>query len=209
MLTRRGFLGWLAGAIPVAAVSRAAHGAAVAHLGAAPETLDALAEAILPSALGKAEARRIAAGFRRWMDGYREGAERLHAYGGSRLTVTGPTPATRWVGQLDALESAARSSGGKPFAALSVADRQAIVRPLLAGERGAGIPASPDAATHVAAGLLSFFYSSSAATDLCYEVAIGRNQCRPLADSPKQPRPRAKAPAGRMLPIQSTVEGGS
>jgi hypothetical protein len=208
MLTRRGFLVWAAGAVPVAIFVRAAHAASIAHLAAAPETLDALGEAILPSELGRAERARVVAGFRRWMDGYRENAELLHAYGGSRLRLTGATPATRWGKQLDELDAATRASDGKAFSALPVGRRQAVVRPLLAAER-AGMPASPDGATHVAAGLLAFFYSSALATDLCYEVAIGKNQCRPLAQSSRRPLARSASSSGRVLSIRSDVETGS
>src|SRR3954463_3556725 len=112
MLTRRSFLGWMAGAIPAAVVVRAAHAAALRQFGAAPETLDALAEAVLPSELGKADSARVAAGFRKWIDGYRENAEVLHGYGSSRLRFTGPTPATRWMQDIDKLEAAARAGGG-------------------------------------------------------------------------------------------------
>lgn len=199
----------MAGALPVAVVVRAAHSASVEHLGAAPETLSALGEAILPTELGRADIDRVVAGFRRWMEGYRENAEVLHGYGASRLRFTGPTPATRWGRQLDELDGAARASGGASFAALSVSARQAVIRPLLAAERGTGVPGSPEGAAHVSLALLAFFYSSATATDLCYEAAIGKNQCRPLSESSRRPAPRAKSSSGRVLFIRSGSEGGS
>ena len=209
MLSRRGFLGWVAGALPVAVVVRAAHSASLTHLAAAPETFDALGRAVLPAELGTAEIERAVAGFRRWIAGYRENSELLHAYGGSRLRFNGPTPATRWTRQLDELDAAALAADGKTFAALTVAQRQAMVRPLLTDARGAGVPASPEGASHVALAMLAFFYSSAAATDLCYEAAIGRNQCRALGESPKRPMPRGKSAGGRMLVIRSDVGAGS
>jgi hypothetical protein len=65
------------------------------------------------------------------------------------------------------------------------------VRAALAGERGESLP-SPLAAKHVALALLSHFYDSSAATDLCYESQIGRQQCRPLAAQAEKPTPLAR-----------------
>lgn len=186
MLARRQFLGWAAGLIPAAALVRTAHAATMAELNAAPETLDALGLAILPSELGEAQIRRVVSGFRRWLDGYRQGAELNHAYGSSRLTFAGPTPATRWMPQLDALDAAAQKAHGRSFAATTIAQRRAIVREALAAERGAGIP-TQDRATHIAAALLGHFYGSSQATDLCYGVTIGRQTCRPLSRSSRKP----------------------
>ena len=186
MLGRRQFLGWAAGLIPAAVVVRHAHAAAIAELNAAPETLDALGLAILPTELGAAGARQVVAGFRRWLDEYREGAELNHGYGTSRLSLAGPTPATRWMPQLDALEAAAQRAHGGAFTALTVEQRRALVRDALAAERATGVPA-PERATHVAAALLGYFFTSSQATDLCYLAPIGRDKCRPLAMSPKRP----------------------
>ena|ERR1051325_806371 len=191
MVSRRSFLGAVAGAVPLALIARQAHAASMSYLLAAPETLDALGEAILPSELGAARAGRVVSGFRRWIDGYRENAEVNHAYGNSRLRFTGPTPATRWTKQLDDLDAAARTAHGKAFSALGVSERQAMVRPLLAQERA--LPGSPDGGTHIAAALLGFFYSSPEAADLCYLASIGRATCRPLNEQAN--RPRASRPA--------------
>ena len=43
------------------------------------------------------------------------------------ITGNGPSPAGRWAGQLDALDAAATRTHQKPFAALTIAERQAIV----------------------------------------------------------------------------------
>ena len=186
MLGRREFLGWAAGVLPAAWVVRSAHAASIAELNSAPETLDALGLAILPSELGEAQTRRVVAAFRRWVDEYREGAELLHAYGGSRLSFAGPTPATRWMPQLDALETSAQKVHDRAFSSLTVDQRRAIVRDALASDRATGVPA-PDRANHIAAALLGFFYASPQATDLCYTVTIGRNTCRPLSQSSRKP----------------------
>lgn len=176
----------MAGVVPAAALVRRAHAAAIVELNAAPETLDALGLAILPTELGDAQIRRVVASFRRWLDNYKEGAEVNHAYGSSRLSVTGPTPATRWMPQLDALEASAQKAHSRSFSAITVEQRRAIVREALAADRGANVPA-PDRANHIAGALLGYFFTSPQATDLCYTVAIGRQSCRPLSKSPVKP----------------------
>ncbi|HTE47666.1 MAG TPA: hypothetical protein VK636_20660 [Gemmatimonadaceae bacterium] len=187
-LSRRTFLAALASAVPLALVVRRAHAAAVVHLQSNPATLGALAECVLPSALGKIGAAKEAASLRDWGAGYHEGAEINHGYGTSRLRTTGPTPVTRWATQLDELDAAARAKHQRAFREVSVADRQAIVRSALAGQRLDRIPAVADA-NHVAVALLAHFYDSSAAADLCYESKIGKATCRPLSESARKPLP--------------------
>jgi Gluconate 2-dehydrogenase subunit 3 len=188
-LTRRGFLASLAAALPLAVVVRKAHGAAVVHLAAEPATLDALAEVVLPAkALGRAALTRAVSAFREWGTGYREGAELNHGYGTSRLRTTGPTPLTRWMMQLDELDAAAQAAHQKPFASLSIAQREALVRTALKAQRVDRMPAVVDA-PHVALALLAHFYGSSAANDLCYEARIGRETCRPLGQQARKPLP--------------------
>jgi hypothetical protein len=207
MVSRREFVGWLATVVPAGLIVRHAHAESIAYLAAAPATLDALGVAVLPSELGATQIARVVSGFRRWMDGYREGAEVNHAYGNSRLRFTGATPATRWTQQLDDLDAAAQSTHRRAFSALTVAERQALVRPLIAGERG--IPGTPDGGAHVAVALLGFFYSSSEANDLCYDAAIGKSTCRPLNESSRRPLARGGTRGGRMLPLRNDVEVGS
>src|SRR5512146_3234275 len=172
-LSRRRFLATLAAAVPVAAIARRAHAAAVVHLESDPSTLDALAEAVLPSSLGRAGARRAAAAFRQWGAGYRANAELVHGYGTSRLRSTGPTPVTRWAAQLDDLETRAHTGHQRAFRDLAAVDRAAIVRSALQGERLERMP-SIASANHVAVALIAHFYESPAATDLCYGARIGR-----------------------------------
>jgi hypothetical protein len=175
--------------MPLAIVVRRAHAAAVTHLAADPATLTALGEAVLPAkALGTAGVTRAVAAFRDWGAGYREGAELNHGYGTARLRSTGPTPLTRWMTQLDALDNAARAAHQKAFAALTVEQRDALVRAALEGQRVDRLPSAVDA-PHVALALLGHFYGSSTANDLCYEAHIGRETCRPLAQQARKPLP--------------------
>jgi len=190
-LSRRRFLATLAAAVPVAAIARRAHAAAVVHLESDPSTLDALAEAVLPSSLGRAGARRAAATFREWGAGYRENAELVHGYGTSRLRSTGPTPVTRWATQLDQLEARAHSEHQRSFRQLTAEQRTALVRAVLQGERLDRMPAVAGA-NHVALALVAHFYESPAAQDLCYGAQIGRETCRPLAAQARKPLPLIK-----------------
>lgn len=188
MLSRRRFLASMAAAVPLAGLARRAHAAALHHVTSDPATLDALAEAVLPSALGRAGATRAAAAFRDWGANYRENAELLHGYGTSRLRSTGLTPLTRWTTQLDDLEAQAQSRQRRRFRDLSVADRTLLVREALQGQRLDRMPSVADA-SHVAVALLAHFYDSSTANDLCYEAQIGRSTCRPLSISSRKPLP--------------------
>src|SRR5215208_3174944 len=86
-----------------------------------PATLDALAEAVLPSALGRAGITKAVAAFREWGAGYREGAEVNHGYGTSRLRSLGPTPLTKWTTQLDDLDAREQSKHQRTFRDLPVA----------------------------------------------------------------------------------------
>ena len=190
-LSRRTFLASLAAAVPLAVVVRRAHAAAVIHLQGNPGTLDALAECVLPSALGKAGASREATALRDWGAGYREGAEINHGYGTSRLRSTGPTPVTKWAAQLDELDAAARTTHQRGFRELTISERQEIVRAALQGQRLDRMPAIADA-SHVAVALLAHFYESSDAADLCYEAKIGKATCRPLSASARKPLPLLK-----------------
>lgn len=190
-ISRRRFLASLASAFPLAVLSRRAHAAAARHLLAEPATLDALGEAVLPAQLGRAGIAREVTAFREWGTGYRENAELVHGYGTSRLRTTGPSPATRWASQLDALDAAARTKHGKAFSALTVDARADLVRETLAGERLDRIPGIGDA-NHVAVALLAHFYESPSAANLCYQAQIGRETCRPLAQQSRKPLPMLK-----------------
>jgi gluconate 2-dehydrogenase subunit 3-like protein len=191
MLTRRTFLGWLATAVPAVIVVRRAHAAAIRYLRADPRTLQALGETVLPAAMGQAALRAEVDAFQKWMDGYRENVEITHGYGTSRLRTTGPTPATRWVKQLDDLDARARAANQQSFADLAPAQRVEMVKAALANERLDRMPAVGDA-NHVAVALPAHYYASPAATDLCYEAQIGKNLCRPLADQSRKPLPLAR-----------------
>jgi hypothetical protein len=191
MLSRRSFLTSLAAALPLTALVRRAHAAAVIHLESDPATLDALAAAVLPSELGNAGTTRAAREFREWGAKYHENAELVHGYGTSRLRSTGPTPLTRWTTQLDELEAQAQRTHQRHFHDLTVTQRADLVRAALEGERLDRMPSVGDA-NHVAIALLANFFDSAAAADLCYNAQIGRQTCRPLSASSRKPLPMIK-----------------
>jgi len=147
--------------------------------------LDAVGDAVLPAELGPDGVTRAVAEFQRWMDGYQPAAEANHGYGTGRIERLPADPRPHWRSQLASLDSDARRIG-QSFSALPRERRQALIRAALQNERGDALP-NPLLARHVALALLAHFYDSAAATDLCYDARIGRQQCRPLANQRQQP----------------------
>lgn len=194
-LSRRTFVGWIGalGALVGARRARAAHMPSEGAQSPAlpPAALAAVAAAVLPSELGAGGTAKAVREFTRWVSEYRAGAEILHGYGTDELTSLPALPLAAWRTQLAALDTAATSVHGQGFAALGVAERQGIVREALAGRRVTGMPGI-GAAPHIALALLSHFYDSADATDLCYGVQLGAKQCRPLVHNSRQPLPLAR-----------------
>ena len=149
-------------------------------------TLVALGDAVLPEELGPRGVASAVAEFERWMAGYRPGAEANHGYGTGKIDRTPADPRPQWRSQLAALDAGARRAGGQSFATLDRERRQTLVRTALAGERSDALP-NPLLARHIALALIAHFYDSAAATDLCYQARIGRQQCRPLAAQHEKP----------------------
>ncbi|HEU4993748.1 MAG TPA: hypothetical protein VFT29_02980 [Gemmatimonadaceae bacterium] len=182
MLSRRRFLVWISSALPVAIVARRADALAAAWIVDDAATLRALAEAILPSELGREGAAAVARDFQRWIEGYRGNAELVHGYGTSALRFARPSPRARWAAQLSEL---------RDVAAQPIERRRSAVRRVLERER---LDRMPDVASapHVTVALLAFYYGTSGASDLCYQARIGREQCRPLTQSSRKQLPMAR-----------------
>src|SRR6058998_511762 len=102
-VSRRQFLVWVSSALPIAVVARRADVFAAAWIADDSETLRALAEAILPSELGREGVARVTRDFQRWIDNYREHAEIVHGYGTSALRFTRASPRAKWAVQLERL----------------------------------------------------------------------------------------------------------
>ena len=152
-------------------------------------TLRALAEAVLPSSLGADGRDDAVRRFVTWVRGYKPGADRGHGYGNSQLSApTGPSPASRYSAQFDALDAAAKARGGATFAALTLVARRAVVEAALNDpQRVTQMPARPNGANLVA-DFMGLYFNGADARDLAYNAAIGRDTCRGLDGSDKAPR---------------------
>lgn len=174
-------IGTAAVAVPLAGRVSAADVVPAEHL----PTLRALAHVVLPQELGPRGLERTVEGFLAWLRGYREGAEMDHGYGTPRVRRAGPPPAGRYPAQLAALEREARSRGSA-FPDLEADARRAIVATAIDDAGVKELPARPDGG-HVATDLMSHFFRSADADDLCYQAEIGREQCRSLEGSGERP----------------------
>ncbi len=155
--------------------------------------LSAIAEVVLPS---EADQKAAITAFRNWIANYKEGADTDHGYGNTRVRATGPSPARNYPAQIAALDAAARSQGAANFAAASLAQRRAIVEAAITDAKIERLPARP-AGGHIATDLMGHYFNSSAANDLCYRAAIGRDACRGLAGSERRPASLASRAAPR------------
>jgi len=161
-------------------------------------TLAAVADVVLPSSLGGTGREGVVERFAAWFAGYRAGADRGHSYGDSRLQAPAPPlNLTRYPAQLAALEQAGRDQGAASLSALAPATRRPLIEAALNDPQPANrLSARPNGA-NVVADLMGFFYTSPQAYDLCYQAAIGRDDCRDLPGSEKAPAPLAGTGGGQ------------
>jgi hypothetical protein len=197
--TRRTFVGWLSGLAAALGIGVRAR----VLQAETPESqeqsgnLDAaiirgVADAVLPSELGTEGIATVSRAFTQWSGGYRPGVELVHPYGSTELRQTGASPIGRWRSQLAALDASAREKHRKAFTALTRDQRRELVTSSLGDERLNRLP-DPLQANHVAMALLAWYFATPDAVDLCYNAKIGRNQCRPLVHSARQPLPLKNA----------------
>jgi hypothetical protein len=147
--------------------------------------LAAIAEVVLPS---DADRRSAVAAFTTWIREYKEGADTDHGYGNTRIRATGPSPVRNYPAQIAVLESAARANNAASFAKAPLAVRRAILEGAIADAKIERLPNRPNGG-HLATDLMGHYFASSAASDLCYRAAIGRDTCRGLPGSEKAPAP--------------------
>ena len=147
-------------------------------------TLRAIAEVVLPAAANRDVAVRA---FSEWIANYKEGADTDHGYGNTRVRPTGPSPSRNYPTQLAALDAAAVSKGATSFVAASIDQRRAILEAAISDAKVERLPTRPTGA-HIATDLMGHYFDSSAANDLCYRAAIGRDICRGLPGSELPPR---------------------
>lgn len=197
MLSRRTFVSWLSGvgaALGFGARARVVDAKSrdevAPEQGAALDSamLSRIAEVVLPSELGPDGFDRVSRAFTAWAAGYKPGVELVHPYGSATLRDTGASPAGRWRGQLSALDRDARQNHQRGFTSLTRDQRRELVTAAISAERTNRMP-DPLEAGHVALALVGWYFATPDAIDLCYRARIGRNQCRPLVNAPRQPLP--------------------
>ena len=148
----------------------------------------ALAEVVLPSELSPVSRGEVVEGFVRWLRNYDADAEMDHGYGFTRLRRTGPSPAARYPVLIALIDRQTAAKVGQPnatFASAPLAMRRAIVEDSLRSVKGERLLTRPGG--NLIEDLMAFYFQSSAANDLCYRVAIGRDACRGLAGSDDPP----------------------
>jgi hypothetical protein len=150
----------------------------VSFPGAQAPTLEALALVVLPASLGRNRILQEAAKFEAWVRDYREGADTDHGYGRTRVIPLPASPAPAYIRQLEELQPALLSGDQQKArgAVLDALDR-ADIRDLTPLPRGKSVIAD----------LMSLYFHSSEANDLCYQAAIARYECRGVAHSELPP----------------------
>jgi hypothetical protein len=160
-----------------------------------PRGLGALwpvAEAVLPTEIGAAGQKQALAAFVTWIHDHDAGRYLEHGYGHTRVAKSTAAPLETYRAQLQALGAAARRKHGKGFGALDLAARRALLVEVFAALKIEELDERPSG-RHVATDLMSHYFGSIEANDLCYEAEIGRDSCRSLAGSGERPEPLAKA----------------
>jgi hypothetical protein len=165
--------------IPIPRLRAWAQGAAFP--GTQDDTLRELAATVLPESLGREGTDQVARQFTAWIRGYRPGAEMSSGYGTPRLRYKGPSPAPLFEAQLKELAAGALATGDL------ATRREQLARELQ--RAGVADLATVPRGDHVVADLMSFWFTSSAAHDLAYEAAIGKDRCRTIASSAQVPAP--------------------
>lgn len=158
-------------------------------------TLHEIAATVLPASLGPAQIADTADKFVVWTRGYREGVPLEHGYGHPRLRRSPPSPVPLYIAQLAALDASARAKGAR-WATLDIEARRALLDASLVKANVRTLPPRPGG-QHVVADLMAFYFRSSEANDVCYDAAINREVCRPIAITTRRPEPLKPASHGR------------
>jgi hypothetical protein len=138
--------------------------------------LKELAAVVLPASLGRKATDAVADQFVRWVREYKPGAEMGPGYGNTRIRRTADSPAATYMAQLEQLQPVMTR------AAIGEAIKKAGVRDL--GQVPTG--------QHIASDLMMFYFQSPEANDMAYEAAVGKDQCRTIADSSQKPKARTR-----------------
>ena len=146
-----------------------------------------IAATVLPSAIGRKGQDEAVDNFLRWIRDYREGVALAHGYGEPRLVKSGPSPAPGYSKQITALQQAAQARGGR-FGALPIDVRRELIDAAFKAADVRNLPGRPDG-KHVVADLMTHYFRSSGANDLCYNARIGRNTYRAIRVTTVRPQP--------------------
>src|SRR5688572_3084952 len=146
-----------------------------------------VAATVLPSAIGRKGHDEAVDNFLRWIRDYQEGVPLAHGYGEPQLEKSGPSPAPGYAKQITALQAAAKARGAR-FGALSLEDRRALLDEAFKAADVRNLSGRPDG-KHVVADLMSHYFRSSGANDLCYNARIGRQTYRAIRMTTVRPQP--------------------
>ena len=150
-------------------------------------TLEALGHIVLPrSTLGETGITRVVGDFLTWLNGFEPVAERDHSYDSIEVLYGPPDPAPLWRGQLEALTIEATKRFEAPYTQISEARQKEILERQLPKHLPEDMPYA-GSATHVAIGLIAWFYATPEASDLALQAKIGRQSCRGLETGPDKP----------------------
>ena len=151
--------------------------------------LEILGRIVLPrGAIGDDGVSRVVGEFLAWLDEFEPVSERDHPYESGEILYGPPDPAPLWRAQLEALDIESRKRYSSPFVEIDETRQRAILLRQLPDNLPTDMPFA-GAATHVAIGLLSWFYATAEANDLALEARIGRMTCRGLAAASAKPEP--------------------
>jgi len=146
-----------------------------------------VAATVLPSAIGSTGQNDAVDNFLRWIREYKEGVALSHGYGEPRLVKSGPSPVPGYAKQITALQQAAQTRGGR-FGALPIDVRRELLEAAFKAADIRNFPGRPDG-KHVVADLMTHYFRSSGANDLCYNARIGRNTYRAIRVTTVRPQP--------------------
>ena len=172
-----------AAALPLLRVSLEAEDLSADHI----FVLRDVAGTVLPSSIGRKGQDQAVDDFLKWIRDYQEGVALSHGYGEPRLVKSGPSPAGGYATQINALQQAAQSRGGR-FGALSLEVRRELLDAAFKTADVRNLPGRPDG-KHVVADLMAHYFRSSGANDLCYNARIGRNTYRAIRVTTVRPAP--------------------
>lgn len=158
-------------------------------------TLAAVARLALPSeTLGEKALIDAIWRFSLWSDAFEPVAELDHAYLSTDELSYGPAdPRPQWRAQLQALDLLAQKRHGRLFPELPAPEQRQLLESQLPSDLPTRLPHAGEA-PHVAVAMMSWFYATTEANDLCHGAAIGRHTCRGLPSAVEEPESLAGVP---------------